>query len=176
MKLEGEGFDQILEFKNIFTGPSYERLKKDLMAKMMRQKDQVFDRSSAPDGSAWAPLSKKAAARRTAKAVKAGAKDPTNHKILLDTGKLRNSLTDASAPYGLRSTDNDEVKIGTNVPYANIHQYGGMIITNNLFGKMVRESITIIIPARPFVGFGGNDEAELAEITEHYLENESGTV
>lgn len=182
MKLEGN-FSNIVEFENIFQGPNYERLKKTLLSTMLRQKDKVFANSKDPDGNAWAPLSKKAAARRTAKAVKAGAKDPTNHKILVDTAMLRNSVTDASAPYGLRSIENDEVVVGTNVPYANIHQYGGTIVHAHETLREVKWSNkpefmkvygVSVIPARPYIGFGNDDQEQVNEITNHYLKTNGG--
>lgn len=174
MKLEGD-FSSVLEFNNPFEGAKYERLKKTLLSLMLGQKDALFEKSQDPNGTGWVKLSQKALARRMAKTPK--KKRNIEPKILVDTGALRNSLTDQSNPYGLRDTSADEVKLGTNVPYAAIHNYGGVINhpgTKNGFGIGVEiKPYKITIPPRPFMGFGNEDSSRVSETIEHYMESEA---
>ena len=65
-----------------------------------------FRSSSTPAGGKWAPLSPVTVALR-----RKGSSAP-----LLDTGRLRNSIT--------RSVDATSVTVGTNVVYARMQQYG----------------------------------------------------
>src|SRR5574341_1107956 len=69
--------------------------------------DDSFDQSRAPDGNAWAPLAPSTIARR-----RRGSSKP-----LVDTGRLRNSITAVAL--------NDTLRVGTNVIYAGIQQFGG---------------------------------------------------
>jgi phage virion morphogenesis protein len=64
--------------------------------------------------------------------------------LLVDTGRLRNSI--GSKIYGL------EAEVGTNVFYGKYHQYGTK--------KMV---------ARPFLGIGEQDAAEIVKIIEQFI-------
>jgi phage virion morphogenesis protein len=68
-----------------------------------------FKRATDPYGVPWKPLS-----RRTVAARRKGSSAP-----LLDTGRLRNSVSYRLVPNG--------VEVGTNVRYAAIHQFGGTI-------------------------------------------------
>lgn len=70
-----------------------------------------FNAEKSPYGDAWAKL--KPATLKARRKKGAGA------KILRDTGRLVNSIT--------RSADANSVTVGTNVPYAAIHQFGGTI-------------------------------------------------
>ena len=66
MKLSAE-FSKVLPFQSAFDGASFEKLKRSLLAILLRQKDGLFQKSQSPDGTAWAPLSHKAARRKTKK-------------------------------------------------------------------------------------------------------------
>lgn len=79
--------------------------------------DDSFDQSRAPDGTGWEPL-KPATVRKRRRG---------SSKPLVDTGQLRNSITSVAL--------NASLRVGTNVPYAGVHQFGG--------GRG--------IPARPFL-------------------------
>lgn len=71
-----------------------------------------FKDSKDPYGALWRPLKPATIAKRR-KGKGAGSAKP-----LLDTGRLRNSITK-------RLRGNSGVEIGTNVVYAAIHQFGG---------------------------------------------------
>lgn len=87
--------------------------------------ENTFTDQKSPDGINWKPLSPVTIARRH------------NHSNvpLNDTGKLKNSFTYIAT--------NNSVKIGANVPYAAMMNYGGSRTTfRHLWGD---------IPARPFL-------------------------
>jgi len=109
-----------------------------------------FRDSQAPDGGRWAPLSPVTIALR-----RQGSSKP-----LLDTGRLRNSITRA---VGVR-----DVVIGTNVIYAGTHQFGAR---KGQYGK-TRRGAPIPwgnVPARPFLGMSLGDKAEILGILREAL-------
>jgi phage virion morphogenesis protein len=78
-----------------------------------------------------------------------------NRKILQKSGRLRGSIT-------VRAT-NSEVRVGTNLPYAAIHQFGGMAGR----GRKVK------IPARPYFPIVGNTlRGDVVAHIEEYLVNQ----
>lgn len=96
----------------------------------------------------WAPL--KRPRRKT--------KKKTKQAILIDTGRLRRGFTVVSA-------NPDGFTIGTYVPYAKIHNQGGIVEgiyhvdahTRKVKGKQVQVSahrrfVRYVVPARPFIG------------------------
>lgn len=104
-----------------------------------------FADEEGPDGEKWQP---------SARAASEGG------KTLTDTGRLRNSIDYAVAP--------DKVMVGTNLPYAMIHQKGGTITPKKakrlVFdtpggGKAFAKEVTI--PPRPFIGISNDDMDEV---------------
>lgn len=159
--------------KNPFVGESYTNLKKSLLALMIRSKDMLFRKGQDPNGQPWAPLSPVTIARRNARTPAGG--ESKGHQILVDRGILKNSLTQASNPYGVNSTDANEVALGTNVAYARIHQDGGRVsITKDSFGRTLEQARSAFIPARPFIGFGQQDEETIGEKVLAWLDREAG--
>ena len=163
MKLEFD-FTKVIEFTNPLEGPTFEKLKRSLLTVMIRQKDKLFQQSIAPDGTPWLALSKKVASKKNKLSKKSDAEisqlqksnpNYAQHKILIDTKTLANSITTPMAPYAVRSTAGNEVALGTNVPYAAIQNFGGTIKRSN--------GVEIIIPARPFIGFGNDDNKQVQE-------------
>lgn len=69
---------------------------------------------------------------------------------LVDTENLMSSIT--------RDYDNDSAVVGTNEPYAAIHQFGGMAGR----GRKVK------IPARPFLQLTEQDEADILDDVQDY--------
>lgn len=69
---------------------------------------------------------------------------------LVDTENLMSSIT--------RDHDNDSAVVGTNEPYAAIHQFGGMAGR----GRKTK------IPARPFLQLTEQDEADILEDVQGY--------
>ena len=161
------------DFPNPLEGESYKKLKASLLAIMQASKDRLFDAGKDPDGNTWKPLSSLSKAKRDIKNKKSGQKNSKfkgAHKVLNDTGMLRNSLGVAKSAGAIGATDGDDVTLGTNVPYAAIHNYGGTIVPKN--GKVLAfpglGGVTIfakkvVIPARPFMGFGADDNAAIDE-------------
>jgi phage virion morphogenesis protein len=134
----------------------------------LRFKDQ-----KGPDGVAWAPLgdvtrynrAKRAAGGRTkGKRGKPTAK--FNRALggpmqaLLDTGRLRNSITYLAGA--------DFVEVGTNVVYASTHQFGAK---QGAFGRTRRGGPIPWgdIPARPFLGLSAEDEADILRLLGNHL-------
>lgn len=122
-----------------------------------------FKRGVGPDGTAW-----KKSRRATEQ----------NGQTLVDTGRLRTSIT--------HQADRDSVVIGTTVPYAAVHQFGGrtqprVIRARNgkalvftIGGRTIfRRSVNhpgSVIPARPFLGVRDEDWPEIEAILTGYLE------
>ncbi|MGC9456852.1 MAG: phage virion morphogenesis protein [Halothiobacillaceae bacterium] len=77
------------------------------------------------------------------------------HPILQRSGQLAASV---SADWG-----RDFAAVGTNKAYAAMHQFGGVTAPNSMIpGKR--------IPARPFLGIGDEDKAEILDIVRGYLD------
>lgn len=89
---------------------------------------QAFEREASPFGEKWKSLSP--ATLKKSKGLK---------KKLVDKGKLVNSIHTSHTP--------TSAKIGTNVPYAAIHQFGGKTGRNH----------KVFIPARPFMPINDKD-------------------
>lgn len=102
-----------------------------------------FSDGKGPDGREW-PTSGRAAAQ--------------GGQTLVDTGRLRNSIDYATTP--------DKVMVGTNLPYALIHQKGGTITPKtkkHLKFKGANGWATVdkvSIPPRPFIGISNEDMEE----------------
>ena len=107
-----------------------------------------FDKEQAPDGTKWKPLSP-ARIKQRLKRHKSG-----NMKILQDTGELRRSVQyEAGKTY---------VRIGSNLEYARIHQFGGTI-----HFKKRKGSVTI--PARPYLGVTQDERRHINDTLKAYL-------
>jgi phage virion morphogenesis protein len=148
---------------------------------LLLETDDRFKKQEAPDGSAWKPIS------RSWRQYKVRKGHIT--KILQMRGRLRKSIVyKASA---------DQVNVGTNVVYANIHQFGGSIAhyarsqTANFridkktgqsrFAKKKRanfaQNVTIgahttDITARPFLGVNGENERAIGRIVADYINDQ----
>ena len=172
MKLSFD-FQKVIEFKDPFAPETFTKLKRSLLAIMLRQKDKLFQASTDPDGKAWEPLHSLSASRKNKKSKKTDAqiqelqktnKNFAQHKILIDTGALKNSLTSAVAPYSIRSTDNSDISLGTNLPYAKIQNFGGQLKRNG--------SVVGNIVARPYIGFGFQDDQQITEKISSFVSKE----
>lgn len=118
-----------------------------------------FQQSKAPDGSTWP---------KSQRALMIGG------QTLILTGRLRDSI--AAIP---RATS---VEVGTNVEYANAHQFGAVIPPHlieprrakalRIPGVGLRRRVRhpgAEIPARPFLGISSGDEAEISDLTGLWL-------
>lgn len=116
-----------------------------------------FELERGPDGSPWPP---------SIRAQLEGG------RTLTERGLLRDSITYEDSDRG--------VAVGTNVPYAAIHQLGGTIrpvAGNALKFRIGGQFVTVAsvtIPARPFLGLDAEDEAELPAIAADWLGLEGG--
>jgi len=117
-----------------------------------------FERGEGPGGEVW-PQSLRAKL--------------DDGQTLVDTSRLRDSITHDPGPRGVR--------YGTNVIYAGIHQFGGTIkakgggwlkftLANGAF-RRVRE---VTMPARPFLGIDDEQETIIAEEIEAFLADVAG--
>lgn len=109
--------------------------------------ERAFATESSPAGGLWDDLADVTKDRRAAVGKWPGQK-------LQVTGHLAASIES-------RFTDNS-VSIGTNVIYAAMQQFGGTTSPNSMMPNK-------IIPARPFLGIGAEDEAAILETLRDFL-------
>lgn len=154
---------------------------RDLSEIMIDASARAFDKTADPvTGTPWQPLS---ASRQRQRAHK--GRSIAN--MLQDGGWLVGSIARPSGPGAVREIGPDHALVGTDVPYAAIHQFGGTIkreaapMTVRLrkkngriqFAKnkhkrvrivdTVRKAYTITIPARPFIGVSPTDIQDMLD-------------
>ena len=107
-----------------------------------------------PDGRRWVPSMR--------------ARTQGNGRTLVDKARLLRSIT--------HNATNDGGEWGTNVVYAAIHQFGGVIKAR---GRALRFAIPgvgfvttkrVTMPARPFLGVNAQDGREMLTITRDVLD------
>ncbi|MEM0953292.1 MAG: phage virion morphogenesis protein [Pseudomonadota bacterium] len=108
-----------------------------------------FRQQRGPNGEKWKPTAR-------------------GGQILSDTGRLRNSIRyDAGV---------DQVRIGTNIIYGPIHQFGGTIKAKNgpylkfMIGDKFVQVPSVDIPARPFIGIGSRAVDKINAAVEAWAE------
>lgn len=112
-----------------------------------------FELGEAPDGTAW---------KKSWRAKKEGG------VTLTDSARLRDSITSVAS--------GDELRVGTNVLYGAIHQFGGVIrpVSEKALRFHIGEDLVIAqsvtMPARPFLGITRSDERAMLRIAEQALE------
>lgn len=104
-----------------------------------------FEEKRSPDGKPWKPVSAAYAAWKTRHKGREASDILVLNRILM--GSIH------------RQAASDRVVIGTNVPYAAVHQFGGRT------GR--KRSATM--PARPFLGVRQSDWAEIKEVVSLFL-------
>ena len=121
-----------------------------------------FETGTAPDGSRW-PESLRA--------------KMTGGQTLIRSGRLRDSIAETGPQVSARS-----VEVGTNITYAAIHQFGGIIPPHDIRARRAR-ALRIpgigfrravhhpggTIPARPYLGLSDTDERVIRDLTEDWL-------
>ncbi|MEQ8747350.1 phage virion morphogenesis protein [Pyruvatibacter sp.] len=119
-----------------------------------------FETGQAPDGTPWLP---------SQRAVAEGG------QTLVDKGHLRDSMNP--------QVEGDSVVIGSNRPYAAIHQFGGTIRAKSggklrfeLPGGGVVFTDKVDIPARPFLGVNEDDLDEIETILANFLSQDISDV
>jgi len=116
-------------------------------------KERIDLTNLAPDGNPWKP---------SRRALADGG------RTLVKSGDLRDSIH--------HEASGNEVVIGPeDLPYAAIHQFGGVIKPKNAkklafktpLGMAFLDQVTI--PARPYLGISRDDEAEISSILEDFM-------
>jgi len=116
-----------------------------------------FEQESAPGGAPWKPSWR---ARRD------------GGQTLSLTGRLKSSITH-------QASANDAI-VGTNVIYAAIHQFGGVIVPVSaqalhwVIGDRHFFSERVEMPARPYLGIAGEEIEEIEDLARIYFEAPSG--
>ncbi|WP_153768155.1 phage virion morphogenesis protein [Labrenzia sp. CE80] len=155
----------------------------EISGAMLFSVQRRFETERAPDGTPWqrhAPRTAKARLKRSRKNA------PVTPKILRDSNRLYSSI--------ISEASSDEAAVGTNLVYAAIHQ-AGRTVTQYPQSRMVRfrkvgrqtrfarqahkraydrpvtyGARTIVIPARPYLGFSDTDQTEILAIAEAHFE------
>lgn len=99
---------------------------------------RIADEKTAPEGAAWPGWSEAYGATRK-----------VGQTLLRGKGDLMDAIAALSTP--------DEVRVGTNLVYGAIHQFGGSEV-----GKPG-------LPARPFLGVSARDESDLKRLATEFL-------
>lgn len=122
---------------------------------LVRNTRRRFRTQTGPDGQPWAALNPVYAAEKR------------NTRILTESGRLRDSITHAA--------QSDEVRVGSNVIYAAIHQHGGTIkaksggrLAFKMGGNLIRPT-SVTLPARPYLGIDNDDRAMIGRVIERFL-------
>ena len=112
-----------------------------------------FDAEKDPEGQPWEP---------------SGRAQEDGGQTLTDSGRLRRSIEFAAT--------SDKVMVGSNLPYARIHQLGGKItpkkakklVFKGRGGKKVAVD-KVTMPARPFLGVSEEDMQEVRDTFADFL-------
>ena len=114
-----------------------------------------FKTQTAPDGTAWAAL----------QPWYQKEKRRNKNRILTLNGYLRGQMT-------WQLVGDRTVEIGSNLPYAAVHQFGATIKPRAakvlMFRGHVAKSVTI--PARPYLGLSDEDRSEIVGGTLEWLQ------
>lgn len=114
-----------------------------------------FKTQTAPDGTAWAAL----------QPWYQMEKRRNKNRILALNGYLRGQMT-------WQLVGDRTVEIGSNLPYAAVHQFGATIKPRAakvlMFRGHVAKSVTI--PARPYLGLSDEDRSEIVGRTLEWLQ------
>lgn len=116
---------------------------------------QHFEAGASPDGNPW-PVSLRAR-------IQSG-------QTLVDTGRLVQSISHQVA------ADRQSVSVGTNVEYAAIHQFGGVIRPVRAKALKFRlptgqwvHAQRVVMPARPYLGIGWGERETILDTIAHWL-------
>ena len=135
-----KGLEDLAERLNQLASADYDDLLEQIGSTVESQtRRRLSEEKEAPDGSPWEPLSNDWAARKSQR---------SSGGMLEYQGHLLDSIA--------YQVTGDEVEIGTGLIYGAIHQLGG-------------ESVGKPIPARPYLGLSSDNENELNEVIEAWL-------
>lgn len=163
-----------------------EAMMRDISGYMLFSTQRRFETETDPDGQKWQSLSKRTAAARV------GRRRRGADNILRLTTRLYRSLTAVS--------DATSAQVGTNVEYAAIHQFGGVLPVPERQGRVTFKAIrgkrgvrfvkpgtkgateqdvtirahSIRMPARAYLGINDSDRIEIETIAAESLRQETG--
>lgn len=122
---------------------------------LLESSKENFRTGSAPDGTPWAPRSPV-----TLAAYEARGERPKGGPLVGVSRALSTTITYEAGP--------DSVEWGSNMIYAAVMQFGA---AQGAFGATARGSPIPwgTIPARPFLGIGADDEAEITDLIAEHL-------
>jgi phage virion morphogenesis protein len=158
---------------------------RDIAGYLLFSTQRRFETETGPDGKKWQALKPRTAAARAGRKVRGSA------HILRQSTRLYQSLTSAS--------DATSAQVGTNVEYAGIHQFGGVIAKQARQGRVTFKKIrgkrgvrfvktgtkeatvqdvsigahSITMPARPYLGVNADDQAEIEQIAIEAIRREA---
>lgn len=159
-------------------------LMQEISGAMLFSVQRRFETETDPTGKPWKPHVPKTARARINN--KRHGNQPVTPKLLRDSNRLYQSI--------VAEASDTTAATGTNLTYAGIHQHGGTItqypqsrmvrfrkVGNQLrFARKAHKRVTekpitfgqrtIVIPARPYLGFSEEDRAEILAITEAHFE------
>jgi phage virion morphogenesis protein len=133
---------------------------RDIAEHLQNSTQQRFVDQVAPDGTPWAKL------QPSYQRIKPKHKD----RILFLEGELEKNFNSA--------INNNELKFGTNIPYAAHHQFGTKPYTITpkskkalAFGGVVVKKVNHPgLPARPFLGLSSADNEEILRLLSEHLQ------
>lgn len=149
--LQWNNLDKALLRLSVSLGQT-EELMDSLGTMLHRNTVKRFDNEESPSGKKW---------KKSRRALE------ENGQTLSDTGNLKNNIS-----YAVKGKS---VMVGTNVHYARIHQFGGIIKPKTkktlAFGRGGKKILAkqVIMPARPFIGISKEDKDEARHIIGEFL-------
>lgn len=155
IRMEFQGKDEVLQKLAAVTDNNIRgQIMDDFGMYMEGEITTRFENETGPDGQPW---------EKSYRAREEGG------KTLSKSGWLEDSIA--------RNHTADRLEIGTAVKYAAIHQYGGEIkpkkadkLAFRIGGHLIMTD-KVDMPARPYLGFNDDDEAELVNIIhDHWQE------
>lgn len=148
IRMEFQGQDEVLKKLAAVTDNNIRgQIMDDFGSYMVSEIQSRFENEHGPDGEPW---------EKSYRAREKGG------QTLNDSGILKQSITYAHTA--------DKLEIGSAMIYAAIHQFGGEIkpksadkLSFRVGGHFIQTS-QVNMPARPYLGFTDDDEAELVNI------------
>lgn len=152
--LQTSGDDLVQKSFNKLTDPARRRQLMDAIGAFgVSSTQQRFIDQSDPEGNKW---------------PESGRARTQGGKTLLDTGRLLQSIT--------HEAGDDQAAWGTNVVYAAIHHFGGIIRAKRA-KKLAFQGINgfaivsqVTMPARPYLGLSLSDQNGIRDIAEDWFE------
>jgi phage virion morphogenesis protein len=108
-----------------------------------------FKKSVSPEGEAWKPV-------KYPRRDEQGRPKKGRAKPLVDNEVLQDSISVSASDF--------DVHVGSNLPYARIHQLGGQ----------AGRGLKVTIPARPYLGLNEEDIEEIKALVREHMEGSFG--